>query len=1152
MKEAFPEIQVKKDLREHVLARPDTYLGSFVFDKYKAYVVKGGKITLDTVEYNPAFERTVIEVGSNCIDNVWRSQQFGVKCGSIRFEHRKDGTLSFWNDGLTIPVVMSKIPELKGMYNPTIVFGVFMSSTNYNDEERRRSSGRNGYGTKICNTFAKRFTVETQDEKNKLFFTQTWSNNMESVSAPVIESKAGKGYTKVEWLPDYERFKMSGLTEGVIGLITKYLYDVAMIAKVPVYINGELVPVRSLIDYAQSFRETLTDEWIQITTDTSDVVVMPSRPSMTVAFTNGIPNPDGGVHVDAWSRAIFSPLTGKINPKADEKGPKLTMAEVKSHFSIFIVCSLDNPTFNSQEKVKLTAPKPETTLKASHLTKIMKWNVISKIKELLESKLLRAQKKKLEGTKKTVKNIEKLEDANLAGTADSMQCYLLFCEGDSAKTFAVTGIEKGFDGKTGRDYFGILPGRGKILNVRNASVDKIADNKIIQKLIQAMGLEIGMDYTIDSNYHRLRYGHLMVLADADSDGTHIEGLTQNFLHKLFPSLLRRNPPFLLSMKTPIVTVTLKDNTIKKFYRLQAFKDFQSTSSHLFKGPPKYFKGLGTSNDEAVIKNFGERIVHYSHDDLTDESMLVAFGRKHADIRKQQVSDYDPESIMIIEDEDAKEIQMTFSSFIESDLITHSIASCDRSLPCIIDGLKEPQRKILYALITKKLFHNKTAMKVQRVSGIVGSTTEYIHGEDNLSKTMIGMAWNFVGSNNIPLLVPDGQFGSRLQMGDDAADHRYIFTKLQEIVPYIFREEDNCILNYIQGEDMTIEPSFYVPILPMILINGIRAGIGTGWSSKVPAYNPLDIVMCIKIWIRDNLDSLGKTETAVISDLPEITPWYQGFIGEIVRDTSKKTTRYVSRGILNRIDDVTTEVLELPIGMSTDKFREYLKKLRAEEKIVDFNDYSSKVRVKFIINEDPEKMACSLKNLKMETYLGVTNMVGFDTEGKIRRYNVVDEIIYEFAQVRLKYYQLRKDMRLKTLGENLITQTAKRTFVEEVINGTIVIYKKKTAEIINVLEDKKYPVVNGDYKYLFKMPIDSFTEDMIHKLDGNVMKIKAEIEELETTTTRDMWMKELLEFEVVYKKYQKTWSDNMAMLDCGKDRKVKKPTKKIQRRAPKKG
>ena len=121
--EAFPEIQVKKDLREHVLARPDTYLGSFVYDKYKAYVVKAGKIVQETVEYNPAFERTVIEIGSNCIDNVWRSSQFGVRCSAIRFTYKPDGTISFWNDGLTIPIAKSKIEGYTDMYNPTIVFG---------------------------------------------------------------------------------------------------------------------------------------------------------------------------------------------------------------------------------------------------------------------------------------------------------------------------------------------------------------------------------------------------------------------------------------------------------------------------------------------------------------------------------------------------------------------------------------------------------------------------------------------------------------------------------------------------------------------------------------------------------------------------------------------------------------------------------------------------------------------------------------------------------------------------------------------------------------------------------------------------------------------------------------------------------------------
>ena len=1516
MSTAFPEIQVKEDLREHVLARPDTYLGNFVTDKYNVSIVNGNKIVQETVVYNPAFERAVIEVGSNCVDNVWRSSQFGQKCTAIRFEHFSDGSLSFWNDGLTIPIQQSKIPKLKDMYNPSIVFGVFMSSTNYNDEEKRRSSGRNGYGSKLCladgtkiplwsggfkevqdiligetligddgskrtvmektkgygklfqisqdrglpyivnenhiltlmmtehkrivyvssrdkwriqwfdqsqykieneyfssceeaeifaktlsntnrfdiplkiylsmnkttrdklvgftsdcvqweekevpldpyilglwlgdgfsseyafdingkddseiltyltnwgktndtefiqesnivwriqsssssrcdvaplkkfldilkvankkhipelylhnsrdirlkllagiidsngtvthnrsrvsitqssvhaelsqqitylarslgflvgqkkqgstvkinisgpgmsyiptilsrnhfsdrvdkypstgklcikevesgnytglrvdgnhrfaledftvthncNTFAKSFTVETQDETRNLHFIQTWRENMSVVEPAIVTKRAGKGFTKVTWLPDYSRFKMSGLTEPVIGLIRKYLYDIAMLTKVPVYFNGTLIPVRSLSDYAQSFRDTPTDEIIYIQDDNSEVVVVPSKVPLTVAFTNGIPNPDGGVHVDTWSKAIFSSLTAKLNP---DEGPKLTLAEVRAYFSIFVSCSLDNPSFTSQEKSKLTAPKPNAVFKVGYLNKMMKWSVISKIKDHLESKQLRAQKKKLEGAKRVHPNVKKLEDANLAGTVQGRECILIYCEGDSAKTFAVAGIERGVgEGATlkqGRDYFGILPCGGKILNVRNADAEKISENEGIQMLIQTLGLEIGMDYTVDSNYHRLRYGSLMIITDADDDGIHIEGLCHNFFHKLFPTLMKRSPPFITSMKTPLVRVSLKGGEEKKFYRQQAFKDFQETSSHLFSGKPRHFKGLGTNDDSEVIDCFGQRIVHYVDDDKVDDQMVKAFGKKKTDARKEWISSYDPEGVLVLEDENAINVQSTCSDFIDTELIIFSIANCARSLPHLMDGLKESQRKIIYTILKQKLTYEKKGKKVYRLSGEVASMTEYIHGEQCLWDTITGMAWDFVGSNNVPLLVPEGQFGSRLSMGKDASNARYIFTRQQEIIPYLFREEDLPIMDYIQGEDMTIEPMYYVPVVPLILLNGVRGGIGTGFSSKVPAYNPMDVLECLRVWIRDNLESIENIDNVVLSELPEISPWYQGFTGSI----NKVKGKYISIGVVNRINETTSEIIELPIGMSTDKFRAKLVALREAGKIVDFKDYCSKTRVHFIVKENKEGMSCTVKSLGLTSSLPTTNMVAFNPEGKIHRYDTIDEIIYDFAQTRLKWYQKRKDYIVNELKNQLVISTAKRRFVEEIINKQIEVYRKKKTEIVSILEERNYPLHENKYEYLLKLPIDSFTEDMIHKLDGVIDKLSFELKSTEDTSTRQMWSKELDEFEAAYKRYQKRWASNEAMLNCGKDRNTRKvEDKKISKR-----
>lgn len=1137
------EINVMSN-REHVLNRPDTYLGNSVCGLYQVNVLnENGKIVNSVVNYNPAFEKTIIEIGSNCVDNVWRSAQFKVKCTSIKFEYFQDGTMSFWNDGLTIPVVHSKIKGMENLYTPSIVFSVLMSSSNYNDSELRRSSGRNGLGSKIVNVMSKYFKVETQDEKNELHFTQTWYDNMSRFDEPCIVKKKGKGYTKITWMPDYIRFGMPNkLTEGVLGMIKRYLYDIAMVAKIPVFCNGVQLPVKNLVDYSKNFEGCENGDYIYIKTDNSDVVLISSDANICVAFTNGIPNSEGGVHVDAWNKAIFNELITKLNTDT----LKITLNEIKKFFSIFVSCSLDNPRFDNQAKSKLTEPKPEASITSAQLNKILKWDVISNIKNLMKSKLLISQKKKLEGgARRSNPKVKKLEDANYAGTKLSHECYLIYCEGDSAKTFAVAGIERGIgEGnslKQGRDYFGILPCGGKILNVRKADATKIGDNEGIQMLIRSLGLEIGLDYTLDLNFKRLRYGKLMIITDADDDGIHIEGLCHNFFYTLFPSILKRKESFIISMKTPLVRVTLKDGTEMKFYRQQAFKDFQETSSHLIKNRPRHFKGLGTSDDRAVIDCFGQRLIHYSQDENVEDKMKKAFDRDQTTARKEWVVSYDQKNY-IESEEKGVDVASTSSHFIENELVVYSVANCARSLPHIMDGMKESQRKIIYTILKQNLTYDKPSKKVYRLSGEVGSMTEYVHGEQNLWNTITGLAWDFVGSNNIPLLVPDGQFGSRLAMGQDASNARYINTRQQEIIPYIFRPEDIPILDYIQGEDSTIEPVYYVPIVPLILINGVRGGIGTGFSSRIPAFNPIDIVKCIKIWINENLDSFNKNDVFSISEFPQIDPWYQGFTGEIKFENGS----YTSYGVIKQVENGVVEITELPIGLSVDKFREKLMALRDENKIQDYKDYCSKTRVHFVVYENEK---CTINSLKLTSSLPITNMVAFNSDGKINHYKSTDEMIYEFCQTRLKWYDKRKHHIIETYKKQLVISTAKRRFVEEIITDQLKVFRCKKSDIIVSLEERKYPLHEEKYDYLLKMPVDSFTEDLIHKLDGIIDKLNADIVMAETTTTRQMWLKELSEFEDAYARYVSRWQDNENILNCAKNRKEKND-KVVKRRVKK--
>ena len=185
--------------------------------------------------------------------------------------------------------------------------------------------------------------------------------------------------------------------------------------------------------------------------------------------------------------------------------------------------------------------------------------------------------------------------------------------------------------------------------------------------------------------------------------------------------------------------------------------------------------------------------------------------------------------------------MAYKDFIDKELILFSRYDNTRSIPCVVDGLKPSQRKVLFGAFKRKLY---SEIKVIQFSGFVSEHAAYHHGEQSLNSTIIGMAQDFVGSNNINYLVPNGQFGTRLLGGKDAASPRYIYTLLSKITRMIFKEEDDFLCRYLVDEGQSIEPEYYLPILPMVLVNGSE-GIGTGYSTTIPNYNPIDIVNYIK-------------------------------------------------------------------------------------------------------------------------------------------------------------------------------------------------------------------------------------------------------------------------------------------------------------------
>jgi DNA topoisomerase-2 len=401
---------------------------------------------------------------------------------------------------------------------------------------------------------------------------------------------------------------------------------------VKVYFNNELIEVNNLLSYSKLY-DTPTDENLFIKNKNSEVLITPCNIAefQQISFVNGVFTRLGGTHVDAWSEAIFRPLLEKFNKKDK---PQMNIKDIKQFFRIFVVSIVSNPEFSSQEKDKLEAPKISVEVKQTDVNKILKWSVIDEINDIIKMKEMVVLKKS-EKKKKGYSKVEGLDPANNAGGKLGYQCSLILCEGLSAKTYAVAGIQKGVYDKSGRDFFGVLSLSGKLLNVRNSIPTTISKNKVITSLIQSLNLKHDLDYKEDKNFKTLAYGKVILLTDSDVDGWHISGLIMNFLHYLFPSLLEREEPYLISMCTPIVRVFKqpkeKDLLFYDENRFRKFQKEQMEKNKTFKS--KYYKGLGTTKAEDVPDTFGLKMIEYKNDDDSNTSMNKVFHKKFADVRK---------------------------------------------------------------------------------------------------------------------------------------------------------------------------------------------------------------------------------------------------------------------------------------------------------------------------------------------------------------------------------------------------------------------------------------------------------------------------------------------------------------------------------------
>lgn len=1242
-KETVEDKYQKMTPHEHILALPDTYIGSITPDQLELWIVNDDNMMeKKQITYVPGLYKIYDEILVNARDQAIREPT----CKTIKVTINQElGEISVYNDGPGVEVEIHKTHQI---YVPELIFGNLLTSSNYK-QKGKTWGGKNGYGAKLANIYSTKFHVETVDMKNCKKYRQMFSNNMFNKEKPIISDIKDKNttpYTKITFIPDYEKFGLENMTDDIYGLFKKRVYDIAACTykNVKVYLNDELINITSFGEYIKLFYAHDKIKPAQITySEVNDrwrvgVVYVPgsSNGFSHMSHVNGIWTYSqlGGTHVTHATDQIMRGLMSYI--KDNYKDIDVKASYLKENLALFVDCVVEDPSFSSQTKecltTKITDFKKRCDISDNFILSIAKSGIVEEAVKFAMAKTS-LELTKLNGKKSSKLFVPKHDPALWFGTKKSTQCRLIITEGDSAKTFALRGRAI-----IGQEKYGVFPIRGKLLNVREASVKQQQNNEEIRDIMQIIGLKLGTTYT-EKNLSKLNYGGILILTDQDPDGSHIKGLLINFIHYYWPSLLKITG-FIQTMATPLVKMFKKSDKKRAnpvtFYSLSEYNEWKKKQgANLGKWICKYYKGLGSSDPtetREVFEGFDEKLMSYSWetdvetpfvekesgesesdsspesdeekteteskvsdrnevDDTTSKSYFSithAFGGEYADYRKTCISKYD-ETVFV----EPVNQQITYSDFIEKDLIHFSNYDVLRSIPRMTDGFKPSQRKILFTAFQKKLFDEAKEVKVMTLASATSDITNYLHGEVSLQEAIVGMAQNFTGTNNINTLYPSGEFGSRRMGGKDHASVRYIHTYMNKLTPLIFRAEDEPIYDSVIEDGKYYEPKTYAPIIPMVLVNGAH-GVGTGYSTHVPEYNPREII--------DNIMRMMDDR-----EPKDMIPWYKGFTGKIIPKDDYANTAH---GCYEIMDENTVRITELPVGLWTSEYEYYLKTLEIGFKVkASPKEKASKSKFRMVAKEDqqcltsivnrslPDTIDITLtfqgnllqqliKNKSLETRLkltqtklvATTNMHLFNSKGVMKKYDNVSDILEEFYDYRLGMYEKRKVYYTRILKNELDLLKYKIKFLKSVIKGDIVVSKRKKREVIQDLIELGYPRLSKDinaveppsdigddddddthgprtetkvvykkYNYITDLPLFSLTEDKLAELTSQRDIKNAEYEKYIATDSKDIWKEELKEFSDAYDKWyaEEIESNKKNTSMTGKKKTIRKTSKKVK-------
>jgi DNA topoisomerase-2 len=808
-------------------------------------------------------------------------------------------------------------------------------------------------------------------------------------------------------------------------------------------------------------------------------------------------------------------------------------------------------TFDKEEPMQLVH-KMELEIPDSIIKEIIEeFDCIKFLKESVKAKLMNPLKE-LDG-KKTADcgTLHYGQDAPWAGTNKSHLSIMLFYEGKSAGGYAeelVTLLENGVN------KVGLCPTGGKIRNISEITPDtiwKLRKNKFFHDFKKMLNIREGVDYTDAKNRAQLRYGMILYAGDADVDGIHICSLFFNMINVLYPSVLQSG--MVSTYRTKILSaVPINGKKKKVFYELWQYQEWEKTID-ISKWKVTYFKGLGSSTKEDVEEDLKVMfVVEQIYDEDADYYLNLFFGQdpKLAEKRRELIMAHDPESLPppIEVDEETGARLETISSYLTNSYISYCSHTLVRHLSGY-DGLNQVRRKVVYS--SSIYWKDWTSDKMTRTVVFNGAATDlsnYHHG-DSLAGVIVRMTQNFIGTNNLNHFVGQGQFGTREEGPGRYASIRYTSIRTNNWwLKLIYNPKDKPLLTHHYDEGIKTEPQFYLPRIPMCLVQGQDA-IMCGWRSYVPPYNVLDICN----WYVERIN--GKEP----NEIDEPIPFFRGFKGQVeVVDTRKlkeveelilndngeevidddgnpqveyvktQTGKYslVTRGIISEMDVNSLTIAELPVGIWTKPYLEGLTKMKSEGKLKNFykvaGDYTTEtpvIRVEGIVpkdnKNDPHKIKITMKDFPLVKSYPLNCMWLLGLDGKPRHYRNVTEILEEYYQWRLPYYEKRRLLELEEAEKKRKDCLDKVSYVNAVKDKKLIIIKRKKADILkDIRELGLREDLYGFTKY--------YDDETIRKLKEKAEAAENEYQRLTNTTDCEIMIEEIYE---LMDEYQKVYGDD---------------------------